>query len=177
MAPAAVSLRLAQLEDEASRLATRLAEIAQERAAAADAALCQDDLTAALGLFAPVWDALYPAERARIIELLVERVEVDGEAGTLAVTFHPTGIKALAAGGRGVRVEVRVDWGREAGKPRQDNPLNDLAPPRSRAERRLWYVAVGREIEARVASGEFASYADAARRCGVSRPQISQLLR
>ena len=96
VAPAAVSLRLAQLEDEASRLATRLAEIAQERQAAADAALCQDDLTAALGLFTPVWDALYPAERARIIELLVDRVEVDGEAGTMAVTFHPTGIKALA---------------------------------------------------------------------------------
>ncbi|MBE0564603.1 MAG: recombinase family protein [Krumholzibacteria bacterium] len=96
VAPAAVSLRLAQLEDEASRLATRLADIAQERAAAADAPLCQEDLTAALGLFTPVWDALYPAERARIIELLVERVEVDGEAGTLAVTFHPTGIKALA---------------------------------------------------------------------------------
>ncbi|MBE0567933.1 MAG: recombinase family protein [Krumholzibacteria bacterium] len=97
VAPAAVSLRLAQLEDEGSRLATRLAEIAQERAAAADAALCQDDLTAALGLFTPVWDPLYPAERARIIELLVERVEVDGAAGTLAVTFHPTGIKDLAA--------------------------------------------------------------------------------
>ena len=96
VAPAAVSLRLAQLEDEAARLATRLAEIDRERAAAADAALCQEDLNAALGLFTPVWDALYPAERARIIELLVDRVEVDGRAGTLAVTFHPTGIKALA---------------------------------------------------------------------------------
>ncbi len=96
VAAGAVSLRLAQLEDEAARLATRLAEIAQEREAAAGVALCQEDLTAALGLFTPVWDALYPAERARIIELLVDRVEVDGEAGILAVTFHPTGIKALA---------------------------------------------------------------------------------
>ena len=74
-----------------------------------------------------------------------------------------------------MRVEVQVDWVRVAGKPRQDNPLNDLAPPRGRAERRLWYVAVGREIEARVASGEFASYADAARRCGVSRSAITKL--
>ena len=96
VAAGAVSLRMVQLEDEASRLATRLAEIARERQAAADAALCQDDLTAALGLFDPVWNALYPAEQAQIIELLVERVEVDGEAGTLAGTFHPTGIKALA---------------------------------------------------------------------------------
>lgn len=74
-----------------------------------------------------------------------------------------------------MRVEVAVDWGRVAGKPRQDNPLNDLAPPRSRAERWLWYVAVARETEARVASGEFASYADAARRCGVSRARISAI--
>ena len=76
-----------------------------------------------------------------------------------------------------MRVEVPVDWSRVAGKPRQDNPLNDLAPPRSRAERRLWYVAVGREIEARVASGEFASYADAARRCGVSRVRVAAIAR
>ena len=74
-----------------------------------------------------------------------------------------------------MRVEVRVDWGPKAGKPRQDTRLNDLAPPRSRAERRLWYIAVGREIEARVASGEFASYADAARRCEVSRSRESKI--
>ncbi|MGD9547791.1 MAG: recombinase family protein [Candidatus Krumholzibacteriia bacterium] len=97
VAPGAVSLRLAQLEDEAARLATRRAEAARERQAAAEATLSQEDLTAALGLFDPVWDALYPAEQARIIELLIDRVEIDTEAGTLAVTFHPTGIKALAA--------------------------------------------------------------------------------
>lgn len=75
-----------------------------------------------------------------------------------------------------MRVEVAVDWGRVAGKPRQHNHLNDLAPPRSRGERRLWYVAVAREIGARVASGEFASYADAARRCGVSRARVTRLV-
>ena len=94
---AAISGRLAELEKQAATLATRLTENAQERQAAADAVLCQEDLTAALGLFDPVWDALYPAEQARVVELLVEYVEVDGAAGKLAVTFHPAGIKALAA--------------------------------------------------------------------------------
>ena len=74
-----------------------------------------------------------------------------------------------------MRVEVGVDWGRVAGEPRQDNPLNDLAPPRSRALRRLWYIAVAREIEAGIGSGRFASYADAARRCGVSRARVSRI--
>jgi len=76
-----------------------------------------------------------------------------------------------------MRVEVSVDWSRKPEKPRQDNPLNDLTPPRSRADRRLWYIAVAREIETGVRSGRFASYAYAARRCGVSRSRVSQLLR
>jgi len=76
-----------------------------------------------------------------------------------------------------VRVEVKVDWGEGAGKPHQDNDLNDLEPPRSRADRRLWYIAVAREIEAGIESGRFASYADAARRCGVSRARVSRVCR
>ena len=31
-----------------------------------------------------------------MVQLLVERVEFDGGAGTVAVTFRPGGIKALA---------------------------------------------------------------------------------
>lgn len=72
-----------------------------------------------------------------------------------------------------MRVEVQVDWGRVAGKPDQEPAPEVLAPPRSRAERRLWFVAVGREIEAGVRSGRFRSYAEAARRCGVSRVRIT----
>jgi hypothetical protein len=41
--------------------------------------------------------AVAPEEQARAIQLLVERVEYDGKAGTIAVTFHPSGIKALAS--------------------------------------------------------------------------------
>jgi site-specific DNA recombinase len=52
---------------------------------------------AALSSFGPVWEQLAPKEQARVIQLLVERVDYDGKAGTIAVTFHPSGIKALAA--------------------------------------------------------------------------------
>ena len=40
-----------------------------------------------------VWKALTPREQARVIELLVERVDYDGERGKVAVTFHADGIR------------------------------------------------------------------------------------
>jgi site-specific DNA recombinase len=43
-----------------------------------------------------VWATLSPREQARVIQLLVERVEYDGKDGTISVTFRPNGIKALA---------------------------------------------------------------------------------
>jgi hypothetical protein len=54
------------------------------------------EVSAALSVFDPVWEQLAPKEQARVIGLLVERVAYDGKAGTVAITFHPTGIKALA---------------------------------------------------------------------------------
>jgi len=56
-----------------------------------------NDLASALGLFDPIWDVLFPAEQARIIKLLIRQIEYNGKSGNLAITFHPTGIKALAS--------------------------------------------------------------------------------
>jgi site-specific DNA recombinase len=55
------------------------------------------DVATALAQFDPVWDALSPREQARVIQLLVERVDYDGCEGQISITFHPTGIRALAA--------------------------------------------------------------------------------
>ena len=54
------------------------------------------EVEAALSVFDPVWDTLSPREQARIIHLLVERVDYDGKHGTVSVTFRPNGIKTLA---------------------------------------------------------------------------------
>jgi len=76
-----------------------------------------------------------------------------------------------------VKIEMKVDWDGlskpKAKKLQAKAPV--LEPPRSRAKRRLWYIAVGREIEAGVSNGRFVSYADASRRCGVSRARATQL--
>ncbi len=75
--------------------------IERERLAAEQATLDPNDLASALGLFDPIWDVLFPAEQARIIEHLIRQIVYNGKRGDLDITFHPVGIKSLAE-------EVRV---------------------------------------------------------------------
>jgi hypothetical protein len=42
-----------------------------------------------------VWDELYPAEQARILRLLVERIDVVPDG--VSVTLHAAGIRSLVA--------------------------------------------------------------------------------
>jgi len=51
---------------------------------------------AALATFDSVWPTLPPQEQARVLDLVVQRVDYDGSKNTVAITFHPTGIEALA---------------------------------------------------------------------------------
>jgi site-specific DNA recombinase len=56
-----------------------------------DATLEEGDVVEALGALEPVWDELYPAEQARILRLLIERIDV------ISVTRHAAGIRSLVA--------------------------------------------------------------------------------
>jgi site-specific DNA recombinase len=56
------------------------------------------ELVHSLGQFKPVWEALTPAEQARVVQLLVDQILYDGGTGKIAVTFRPTMIRALGAG-------------------------------------------------------------------------------
>ena len=49
----------------------------------------------ALGALEPVWDELYPAEQARILRLLIERIDVAPDG--ISVTLHAAGIRSLVA--------------------------------------------------------------------------------
>ena len=53
------------------------------------------EVTDALAALDPVWETLAPKEQARIVRLLVERVEYDGEKGKVTMTFRPSGLRAL----------------------------------------------------------------------------------
>jgi site-specific DNA recombinase len=62
--------------------------------------LDEADMRAALADFDALWEAMTQAERARTLHALVERVAYDGQAETVAITFRPIGIKALAGEAR-----------------------------------------------------------------------------
>jgi site-specific DNA recombinase len=49
----------------------------------------------AIGALDPVWDELYPAEQARILRLLIERIDVAPDG--ISVALHVAGIRSLVA--------------------------------------------------------------------------------
>jgi site-specific DNA recombinase len=55
-----------------------------------------DEVAAALAQFGPVWESLAPREQARLVQLLIEKVDYDGANGRVAITFYAAGIKTLA---------------------------------------------------------------------------------
>jgi site-specific DNA recombinase len=44
-----------------------------------------------MAAFDPVWETLTLREQGRVLRLLIQRVDYDGDKGTVAVTFHPAG--------------------------------------------------------------------------------------
>lgn len=87
--------RLADLQERVQGAERRLAEIRTEADRLRDQLVDDATVADALGRFDPVWDALSPREKARVLDLLVERVDYNGADGTVSVTFRPTGIRAL----------------------------------------------------------------------------------
>ena len=91
----AVAPRLADLQESIGAQEQRLQEVLAELGSLETASVNEEDLRKALGLFDPVWDALLPHERVRILHLLLETV--DYRDGKLGLTFRPTGIRTLAS--------------------------------------------------------------------------------
>jgi len=55
----------------------------------------EEDVAAAFANFDNIWDQLTPRERAKVVSLMVARVEYDGAESTVSVTFHASGVKHL----------------------------------------------------------------------------------
>jgi len=88
--------RRAELHDRIAQCETRLREVQRQLEEHEQGRLTAADVDAALAEFDGVWNALSPREQAQLVALLVVRVEFDAAQSTLAVSFHPTAIKALA---------------------------------------------------------------------------------
>ncbi len=87
--------QIAGVEQRIRTAERRLGEVGREHAAAKGREIDEHDLAQALEAFGPVWDALWPTERTRILGLLVERIDHDGRDEGLAIRFRPDGIGAL----------------------------------------------------------------------------------
>jgi site-specific DNA recombinase len=85
--------RLADLQERTRRAERRATEIREQVRVISGRTIDQSEIAAAMASFDPVWKAMTPREQTRVIELLVERVDYDGEHGKVAVTFHPDGIR------------------------------------------------------------------------------------
>ena len=92
-----VTGRLAELDERAGQIELRLAEVQAKVAVIDRGHIDPEQAAQALEQFDPVWDALVPRERASVLQLLIERVDYDGQGGELAINFRPTGLASLGA--------------------------------------------------------------------------------
>jgi site-specific DNA recombinase len=76
-------------------IARTITAVRRENGAAEDIMLEEAEVIEALSALEPVWDELYPAEQARILRLLIERVDVAPDG--ISVTLHAAGIRSLVA--------------------------------------------------------------------------------
>lgn len=91
--------QLAELQDQFRDAEMRHAELYKQIDKVQRRLITRDDLQAAMASFDPIWEALTPQEQARVLQLLIRRIEYDGEKGSVSITFRPDGIKALNNGG------------------------------------------------------------------------------
>ncbi len=93
---APTTARFADLQDRIRTAEQRVTGIREEIITLSREAITKQELSTALSLFGPTWELLSPREQSRLINLLLEKIGYDGEKESVALTFRPNGIKALA---------------------------------------------------------------------------------
>jgi site-specific DNA recombinase len=88
--------RLAELQARLAHIEQRLARLRGQMEAWQQERLDQAAATEALAGLVPSWEVMSPQEQARVVRLLVLRVDYDGKNGKASITFQPLGLKTLA---------------------------------------------------------------------------------
>jgi site-specific DNA recombinase len=88
--------RLAQLQERVGQVEQRIARLRAQIEAVQQQRLDETEAARALAGLDPAWPSMTPHEQARVVGLLVSRVDYDGAKGTMSITFHPLGLKTLA---------------------------------------------------------------------------------
>jgi site-specific DNA recombinase len=87
---------LADVQERIRKAELQLVKLREQSCAVRQRRLDADEVALALTQFGPVWEWMAPREQARLVQLLIEKVEYNGAKGSVTLTFYPTGIKTLA---------------------------------------------------------------------------------
>ena len=88
--------RLGEVEKAHQEAVAKVEALRGELAALETRAIDEADLKKALASFDPVWDELFPVEKARVLRLLIEEVRYHAKDGEIEITFRPGGILTMA---------------------------------------------------------------------------------
>lgn len=88
--------RLADLQERLGLANERSTEILAELDDLRDQQIDEIEVATALAEFDEVWNVLAPKEQARVLHLLIERIDHDGETDEITLTFRPVGLSSLA---------------------------------------------------------------------------------
>ncbi|MCM2369435.1 recombinase family protein [Aporhodopirellula aestuarii] len=88
---------LPELQARIDSAEDRLKAIASEIQSLEDQAIENTDVRRLLSGFEELWQTIQPREQVRLTALLVDRVDFDGVAGNVGITFHDTGMQSLTA--------------------------------------------------------------------------------
>lgn len=75
-------------EEQAAALRLRIEEANAE-------AITKEEVDTALVEFDGVWSTLSPKEQAKLIRMLIQRVDYDATKGWVSITFHPLGLRTI----------------------------------------------------------------------------------
>jgi site-specific DNA recombinase len=85
----------AEVQERMAKTELRFAEVEAELASSLVTEVDEDGVAAALTQFDDVWATLAPKEQARVLGLLIERVDYDGQRGDVTFAFRASGLKGL----------------------------------------------------------------------------------
>ena len=93
--------RLAELHEGLREAEQRFTELRDQAERAQRQIVTKAEVDSALEAFTPLWDTLGPREQARVLRLLIQRVDYDGANGKVAIAFHANGIRTIGQKGVG----------------------------------------------------------------------------
>ena len=88
---------MTDLDQQVGLANQRLRETRQELEVLASGQISEAEISRALADIESLWASLASREQAKLVELLIERIDVHGADNRLDINFRPSGIRSLVA--------------------------------------------------------------------------------